>query len=99
MRGIFWNSRGLRDLAKSTFLYDTSLEYDLDFMALLETNRKDFSNEILTTFCGDKDFIWHWNPPKGRSGGILLGINAITIDILDLWQGEFSIKVHLKKQK
>ncbi|KAL5667513.1 hypothetical protein ACJX0J_019734, partial [Zea mays] len=40
--------RGLHDLAKSTFLYDTSLEYDLDFVALLETNRKDFSNERLS---------------------------------------------------
>ncbi|KAL5662453.1 hypothetical protein ACJX0J_029578, partial [Zea mays] len=56
--GMFWNSRGLRDLAKSTFLYDTSLEYDLDFVALLETNRKDFSNEVLTTFCGGRDFHW-----------------------------------------
>jgi hypothetical protein len=42
MRGMFWNRIGLRDLAKSTFWYDTSLEYDLDFVALLETNRKDF---------------------------------------------------------
>ncbi|KAL5683875.1 hypothetical protein ACJX0J_010260, partial [Zea mays] len=57
-QGMFWNSRGLRDLAKSTFLYDTSLEYDLDFVALLETNRKDFSNEVLTTFCGGRDFHW-----------------------------------------
>lgn len=98
MRGMFWNSRGLRDLAKSTFLYDTSLEYDLDFVALLETNRKDFSNEVLTTFCGGRDFHWYWNPPKGRSGGILLGINALTFDIIDFWKGEFSIKVHLKNK-
>ncbi|KAL5647829.1 hypothetical protein ACJX0J_042184, partial [Zea mays] len=44
--------RGLRDLAKSTFLYDNSLEYDLDFVALLETNRKDFSNERLSMIFG-----------------------------------------------
>jgi hypothetical protein len=50
MRGMFWNNRGLRDLAKSTFWYDTSLEYDVDFVALLETNRKDFSNEVYQLF-------------------------------------------------
>ncbi|KAL5657360.1 hypothetical protein ACJX0J_030523, partial [Zea mays] len=29
-------NQGLRDLAKSTFLYDTSLEYDLDFTFLMK---------------------------------------------------------------
>ena len=32
MRGVFWNSRGLRDLAKINFLRDLSLEKDLDFL-------------------------------------------------------------------
>jgi hypothetical protein len=69
---------------------------DIDFVALLETNRKDFSNKVLTMFCGGRDFQWYWNPPKGRSGGILLGINALTFDIIDIWKGEFSIKLHFK---
>ena len=43
MRGIFWNSRGLSDLAKTKFLTDTVKEKKLDFIALLETGKKDFS--------------------------------------------------------
>ncbi|WVZ54678.1 hypothetical protein U9M48_005442 [Paspalum notatum var. saurae] len=35
--GIFWNSRGLSDLAKKPFLVDTTKEQHLDFIALLET--------------------------------------------------------------
>jgi hypothetical protein len=59
MKGIFWNSRGLSDLAKSRFLRDASKEQNLDFIALLETCKKDFSQETLDNFSG---------------GGILFGI-------------------------
>ena len=46
MKGLFWNSRGLRDLAKSNFLNDTSQENHLDFIAILETRRDDFTTLI-----------------------------------------------------
>jgi hypothetical protein len=47
MRGNFWNSRGLSDLAKTRFLRETSLEQDLAFITLLETKEKDFSQGTL----------------------------------------------------
>jgi hypothetical protein len=80
MRGIFWNSRGLRDLAKHDFLCSTSLEKDLGFIALLETHRS-FSDENLNTFCGSKEFSWHWIPPNGRSRGVLLRVNAAVFEV------------------
>ena len=43
MKGIFWNSRGLKDLAKRRFLAETSLEQKLDFVALSETGRDNFA--------------------------------------------------------
>jgi hypothetical protein len=52
MKGIFWNSRGLSDLAKSRYLDDTTKEQNLDFIALLETCKKDFSQLTL-----DKEFF------------------------------------------
>jgi hypothetical protein len=52
MKGIFWNSRGLSDLAKTKFLRDTSKEQNLAFIALLETRTKDFSQESLNNFSG-----------------------------------------------
>jgi len=54
MKGIFWNSRGLSDLAKTKFLADTAREQNLDFIALLETGKKDFSQTSLNGLCGGK---------------------------------------------
>jgi hypothetical protein len=57
MKGIFWNSRGLRDLAKPRFLFDASNDHNLDFIALLETHRKGYSKAELSTFCGSRGFL------------------------------------------
>jgi hypothetical protein len=46
MKGIFWNSRGLGDLAKFRFLSETSKEEKLDFIALLETGKM-ISHKVL----------------------------------------------------
>jgi hypothetical protein len=54
MRGIFWNSRGLSDLAKTRFLNDASKEHNLDFIALLETCKNDFSQAALDNLSGGK---------------------------------------------
>jgi hypothetical protein len=34
---VFWNSRGLRDLAKFGFISYNSMHENLDFIAILET--------------------------------------------------------------
>lgn len=47
--GIFWNSRGLEDLAKRRSLAEASLENKLDFIALMETS-------VLSTLSGGIDF-------------------------------------------
>ena len=52
MKGIFWNSRALSDLAKYRFLSDLSREQKLDFIALLEIGKKDFSKTVLNNICG-----------------------------------------------
>ena len=52
MKGIFWNSRGLKDLAKRRFLADASLEHHLDFIALSETGRGNLTPQFLSTLSG-----------------------------------------------
>ena len=56
MKGIFWNSRGLKDLAKRRFLAEASIEHRLDFIALSETGRDNFSPQFLNTLSGGIDF-------------------------------------------
>ena len=52
MKGIFCNSRGLADLAKRRFLAETSIEQKLNFIALLETRRDNFTSQFLGTLSG-----------------------------------------------
>ena len=68
MKGIFWNSRGLKDLAKRRFLAEASIEHKLEFIALSETGRANFSLQFLNTLSRGIDFDWHCLPPRGRSG-------------------------------
>jgi hypothetical protein len=63
MKGIFWNSRGLGDLAKHNFLSNLSKEQHLNFIAIMETGRRDFSDSTLRHLCGGVDFLWHSMPP------------------------------------
>jgi hypothetical protein len=65
MKGMFWNSRGLSDLAKTRFLRETSMEHNLAFIALLETDKKDFPQDTLNNFSGRRHFVWHWIAPHG----------------------------------
>ena len=57
MKGLFWNSRGLGDLAKHRYICEVVKEQHLDFVAILETVKKDFSVSSLNhvvdgIFCG-----------------------------------------------
>ena len=81
MKGVFWNSRGLGDPAKHRFIAELVREQHLDFVAILETVKKDFSNSHLKHLSGGMDFFWHWLPPLGRSGGILLGVNMAVFEV------------------
>ena len=89
MKGIYWNSRGLSDLAKYRYISEAIKEQNLDFVAAMETRKKDMSRENMYRLSGGADYIWHCLPPRGRSGGILLGINALNLELSLIVEGEF----------
>jgi exonuclease III len=95
MKGFFWNSRGLSDLAKFKYIADAAKEHKLDFIAIMETGKQDMSRTNLARLTDGADFVWHCLPPKGRSGGILLGINATILDLSVIVEGEFYVRFHL----
>jgi len=43
MKGLFWNSRGLSDLAKFRYISDAVKDLKLDFIAVMETGKQDMS--------------------------------------------------------
>ena len=98
MKGIFWNSRGLKDLAKRRFLADASIEYRLDFIALSETGGDNFSPQFLSTLSGGVDFDWHCLPPRGRSGGILLGVRCDSLEVQTVVIGDFTVKFRVRSK-
>ena len=89
MKGIYWNSRGLSDLAKYRYISEAIREQNLNFVAVMETRKKDMSRANLNRLSGGADYIWHCLPPRGRSGGILLGINALNLELSLIVEGEF----------
>ena len=41
------------------------------------------------------DFAWYCCPPRGRSGGILLGVKTDSMEVLAVSDGDFNIKLHI----
>ena len=81
LRGLFWNSEGFWDPGKHFFTQETIRERWLDFIALSETGRSNFSTPFLSHLAAGLDFSWFCLPPQGRSGGMLIGINMATIQV------------------
>ena len=99
MKGIFWNSNGLGDTKKYQFLSDLTKEKGLDFMALSEIGRRAFSDSFLKNFCAGKEFLWHTKPPRGRSGGMLVGINLGTFDVGEIEEGEYFVRFRIRNKE
>ena len=43
--------------------------------------------------------MWHWTEPHGRSGGILLGVNADEFDVGSIEEGDFFVKFKLRNKR
>jgi hypothetical protein len=56
----------------------------LDFVCVLETIKSHFTKNELHNMCGGRNFEWHWNPPRGMSGGILIGTNRDYFDVISV---------------
>ena len=98
MNGMFANSRGLRDLDKHLHFADCCRDHNLDFLAISKTGRRDFSQSLLNQLSGGIDFVWYSRPPRGRSGGILLGVRIYTMDVLANLDCEYHIKRHIRNK-
>jgi hypothetical protein len=68
------------------------------FLAISETGKRDFSQSLLNRILGGIDFSWFSCPPRGRSGGILLGVRTNTLDVLASSNGEFHIELHVRNK-
>jgi hypothetical protein len=98
MNGMFKNSRGLRDLAKHLHIAECISDHSLDFIAISETGRRDFSRSLLQRLSGGVDFTWVSRPPRGRSGGMLIGVRDSSMEVLHISGGDYHIKLHIRNR-
>jgi exonuclease III len=96
LKGLFWNSDGFGDIAKHLFVKEQLREEKLDFIALLETGRSNFSVPFLKNLANGLDFSWFCLPPHGRSRGILVGINNTSLQVGTVQAGDFCVKLHVR---
>jgi hypothetical protein len=69
MKGIIWISNGFRDPKKHRFVSDSTREYNLAFIVILETGRSNFLDLFIKNLCAQKitcgiakhprPFRWH----------------------------------------
>src|ERR1041385_7476175 len=95
MKGCFWNSGGFRDTAKHLMVSESFRNFKLDFFAVIETGRDNFTAPFLRNLAGGLDVIWYCVPPQGRSGGILVGFNNLTIIVKKVVPGDRCVMFHL----
>ncbi len=50
---------GLKTQKKHKFISDFTKEHQLNFIALSEFVRRDFTSSDLKNLCASKDFLWH----------------------------------------
>jgi hypothetical protein len=71
------------------FLKDIIFECGIDSIGIQETMLKTFSHSFLRHLGRCGNFKWHWLASRGRSGGILGGLNLERFDNLNFSIGFF----------
>jgi hypothetical protein len=95
---MFKNSRGLSDLAKHSHITDCCRDYNLDFVAISKMGKRNYSQGLLDRLSSGIDFQWFSCPPRGRSGGMLVGVHSDTIDVLASSDGEYHINLTIRNK-
>ena len=98
MRECFWNSDGFRDTEKHLLVIEVIREQKLDFFAISETGRSNFTAPFLRKLSGGFDYHWYCLPPQGRSGGMLVGINSTTLHVNNVSHGDRCVKFKLRSK-
>jgi exonuclease III len=95
MKGMFWNVRGIRKKGVATYIRDMLAILKLDFICFQETILEDFSDKCLKSIDPNESYLWDWLSAKGKSGGVLSGINCERFDVGLRNQGVFILQHNL----
>lgn len=52
-------------------------------------------DSLIRKFDPQQNYLWLWNPSKGKSGGILVGVRLDLYEVSSFRQGEYMIQLNL----
>lgn len=76
----------------STCLSDIIKDYALDFLALQETMKKNFSARFFRNIDPGDLFVWNWISSVGKAGGILCSVKKEKFDVVSWNVGKFILQ-------
>ena len=95
MKGLIWNCRGIKKKGISSFLKNFILEHNFHFIGLQETVAESIDDNTLRKFDPNGLYLWKWIPSRGKSGGILSGINTDLMDVGGFCEGNYILQLDL----
>src|SRR4051812_26671941 len=99
MKGIFWNCRGAGKSGMTSCLYHLINDHSLDFLGIQETMKKKFLPKYFRRVDPFDRFHWEWIPARGRSGGILCGVNKDNLSVVKTVEGKYVLYLEVADSK
>jgi hypothetical protein len=99
MRAGIWNIRGYRAPGCRTQIKEFIAREHLylDFVGLQETIKESFNPADLRSIDPQGIFLWKSTPTVGHSGGMLMGVNKDTFEVVDWSSGSFYIRADVRQ--
>jgi hypothetical protein len=79
----------------ASFLKKLILDHNFHFICLQENMQVELDDQIPRKFDINQSYLWKWIPSKGRSGGIVVGINVRFMDVGPFCEGEYMLQMNL----
>jgi hypothetical protein len=97
MRAGIWNLRGFGAPRRKSQTRELLSREHLDFAGFQETLKAQFTTAGLLGIDPRGRFAWCEVPATGRSGGMLLGVNEDSFEVLGWTKGTFFIRVDVRQ--
>jgi len=93
MKGLIWNCRGIKKKGVSSFLKNLISEHNFHFIGIQETMVENIDDITLKGFDPNSNYLWKWIPSRGKSGGLLSGINTKFLDVGGFCEGKYILQL------
>lgn len=70
------------------------MENGVHFIGLEETMKTKYHESWFRSIAGPRNFVWQHTPPRGRSCGLLLGVNADVLKTMEVELGTHLVVVY-----